>query len=145
MKLEAAAWEVAVDDPVRVGDVGPVSRRPAVREVVVVRAELAEHRRCARARQTPPQRPHLLERDLHVDPLSRGQHTRKVHGMRDLAAVGLGRARAEPARRHGVLQRRQRRTFAGHGRRPRSSTRHDQQGCEGEQQPGETPHTHDAG
>src|SRR5437588_938550 len=39
------SWEVAVDDPVRVGDVGPVSRRPAVRERRLLRAPRASAKR----------------------------------------------------------------------------------------------------
>jgi len=145
MELEAAAGEVAVDDPVGVGDVGSVSRRTVLREVVVVRMQLPEHRQRTWARQAPSQRPGLLQGDLHVLAPPPRQHAREMYGTGDFRTVRLRRGPAQPARRHRVLYRRQRLPLAGHGRSPRGSTRHDQQDCDGEQQPGETPKTHHAG
>ena len=90
MELEATSGEIAVDDPLLVGDVRAVSRRPVLREVVVVRVQLAEHRERARGRQILSQRTDLLQRDLHVNPPPRRQHAREVHGTCDLVAVQGG-------------------------------------------------------
>ena len=126
MELEAAAGEVAVDDPVRVGDIGSVPRCGAAREVVVVRPQLPENRRRARTHQALSQRSHLLERDLDVHSPRRWQHTREPYGSRDLRTVHLGGGPGQPAFRHRMLHRGQRCPFAGHGWRCRRSARHDQ-------------------
>ena len=52
MELEAASREEAVDEAVGVLDVGVARRRPAAREVVVVRLQLPGQRERARSRET---------------------------------------------------------------------------------------------
>src|SRR5215208_4685474 len=51
MELEALPDEVAVEDPIRVDDVGSAPRRPVLSEVVVVRFQLTEERDRPRPRQ----------------------------------------------------------------------------------------------
>ncbi len=148
MELEAAAGEVAVDDPVCIGDVAPAPREPVPREVVVVRPQLAEHRLRTWSRQALAQSCRLPERDLHARPTRRRQHSDEVHRPGDHGAVRPGLGRGQPAGGERPFHGRPRCALAGNG--PRIGTmgcgcaRHYQHGDNRERQPGETPHTHHA-
>src|SRR5882757_7190073 len=89
MELETASREVAVDDPVRVGDVGLRCRRVVLQEVVVVRLQLADQRKRTRLCHLSGERGDLPQRDTDVLASAAWQCACEIRRAANLAATAL--------------------------------------------------------
>src|SRR5581483_5075986 len=104
MKAEVVTGEVAVDDAVGTDDVGEVSRRPVLREEVVVRLQRSVQLERARLGQRRTERRHLVECNLNVIAATVRQRADEMRSARDLVPRRRRSGRIDPMRLLRALQ-----------------------------------------